>query len=129
MRLDVRNLAPTLRRSQRVKGKINYTVWSDVFLCPNCGAGMVFWDLAVDQKNGIISNDWHCPACGTLVAKSPQKASGALRAERAWETHFDRELKQTIRQARQCPVLVNYSVGKKRFEKTGCRRPNPHSKN
>ncbi len=101
----------------RVKGKINYTVWSDVFLCPNCGAEMVFWDLAVDQKNGIISNDWHCPACGTLVAKSPQKASGALRAERAWETHFDRELKQTVRQARQVPVLINYSVGKKRYEK------------
>jgi predicted RNA-binding Zn-ribbon protein involved in translation (DUF1610 family) len=100
-----------------VKGKINYTVWSDVFLCPNCGAEMVFWDLAVDQKNGIISNDWHCPACGTLVAKSPQKASGALRAERAWETHFDRELKQTVRQARQVPVLINYSVGKKRYEK------------
>ena len=101
----------------RVKGKINYTVWSDVFLCPNCGAEMVFWDLAVDQKKGSIADAWNCPACGTLVAKSPQKASGALRAERAWETHFDRELKQTVRQARQVPVLINYSVGKKRYEK------------
>jgi len=108
---------PNAADPNRIKGKINYTVWSDVFLCPNCGAEMVFWDLAVDQKNGIISNDWHCPACGTLVAKSPQKASGALRAERAWETHFDRELKQTVRQARQVPVLINYSVGKKRYEK------------
>lgn len=108
---------PNAADPNRIKGKINYTVWSDVFLCPNCGAEMVLWDLAVDQINGRISKDWNCPACGTLVAKSPRKASGALRAERAWETHFDRELKQTVHQAKQVPVLINYSVGKKRYEK------------
>ncbi len=108
---------PNAADPNRIKGKINYTVWSDVFLCPNCGAEMVFWDLAVDQKQGSISDAWNCPACGTLVAKSPRKASGALRAERARETHFDRELKQTVRQAKQVPVLINYSVGKKRYEK------------
>ena len=49
--------------------------------------------------------------------KARKKTAVHLRAERAWETHFDRELKQTIRQAKQVPVLINYSVGKKRFEK------------
>ena len=101
----------------RVKGKINYTVWSDVFVCPNCGQEMVFWDVAVDQKAGSIRDAWNCPGCGTLVGKSAKKDSGAVKAERAWETRFDRELKQTIRQAKQLPVLVNYSVGKKRFVK------------
>ena len=108
---------PNAADPNRIKGKINYTVWSDVFLCPNCGQEMVFWDLAVDQKKGSIADAWNCPACGTRVAKAPRKGSGALRAERAWETHFDRELKQTVRQAKQVPVLINYSVGKKRFEK------------
>ena len=108
---------PNAADPNRIKVKINYTVWSDVFLCPNCGAEMVFWDLAVDQKQGSIADAWNCPACGTLVAKAPKKASGALRADRARETRFDRELKQMVRQAKQVPVLINYSVGKKRYEK------------
>jgi len=101
----------------RVKGKINYTVWSDVFVCPNCGQEMIFWDVAVDKEDGSVREAWNCPACSSLLAKSPKKGSSALRVERAWETHFDRELKQTIRQAKQVPVLINYSVGKKRYEK------------
>ena len=108
---------PNCDDPNRVKGKINYTVWSDVFVCPNCGQEMVFWDVALDQEVGSIRDAWNCPGCGTLVAKSPRKSSGALKAERAWETRYDRELKQTIRQAKQVPVLINYTVGKKRFEK------------
>ncbi len=110
-------LHPNAADPNRIKGKINYTVWSDVFVCPNCGQEMVIWDLIRDKKKAIIPETWNCPACSTLVAKAPRKGSGALRAERAWETHFDRELKQTVRQAKQVPVLINYSVGKKRYEK------------
>ena len=98
-------------------GRINYTVWSDVFACPQCGAEMVFWDVAVDSANGAIRDNWNCPGCQALMAKAPRKDSGALRAERAFETRFDRELGETVRQAKQVPVLINYSVGKKRFEK------------
>ena len=108
---------PNYDDPNRVKGKINYTVWSDVFVCPNCGQEMIFWDIAVDQQDGKIQDSWNCPECGTLVAKSPKKGSGALKAERAWNTHYDRELKETIRQAKQVPVLINYSVGKKRWGK------------
>jgi hypothetical protein len=100
-----------------VRGVINYTVWSDVFICPTCGHEMVFWDVAVDHEKGEIRDAWNCTGCATLLAKSPRKDSGALKAERAWETRFDRELKQIIRLTRQVPVLINYSVGKRRFEK------------
>ncbi|HBG75209.1 MAG TPA: DNA methylase [Anaerolineae bacterium] len=101
----------------RKKGKINYTVWSDVYLCPNCGKEMVYWEIAVDHECGAMREEWSCPSCATLLAKNPRKDSGSLRVERVWETRFDRELKQTIRQAKQIPVLINYRVGKKRFEK------------
>ena len=37
--------------------------------------------------------------------------------ERAWTTHYDKALKESIRQAKQVPVLINYSIGKKRHEK------------
>ena len=108
---------PNAEAPNGIKGRINYIVWSDVFVCPQCSREMVFWDMAIDKEKGEIRDVWNCPGCAALLAKSPSKGSGALRAERAWETRFDRELKQTIRQARQVPVLINYSVGKKRFEK------------
>ena len=33
-------------------GKINYTVWSDVFICPDCSHEVVFWEAAVDKEAG-----------------------------------------------------------------------------
>jgi DNA modification methylase len=113
---------PNCDDPNRIKGRINYTVWSDMFVCSTCGQEMVFWDVAVDKEAGGIRDAWHCPGCAALLAKSPKKESGALRAERAWETRFDRELMQTISQAKQAPSMINYSVGKKHFEK----RPDKH---
>lgn len=108
---------PNCDDPNRVKGRINYIIWSEVFVCPTCGQEMVFWDLAVDQETGSVRGSWECPGCSTLLAKSPQKNTGVLKAERAWGTHYDRELKKTIRQVKHVPVLINYSIGKKRFEK------------
>ncbi|HPI26217.1 MAG TPA: DNA methyltransferase, partial [Candidatus Cloacimonadota bacterium] len=36
----------TLHTDGKTKGRINYTVWSDVFICPNCSQEVVFWDVA-----------------------------------------------------------------------------------
>jgi len=108
---------PNCDDPNRVKGWINYTVWSDVFRCPHCGKEMVFWDVAVDQQVGSIKANWDCPGCGSLLAKSPRKNSGALRVERVMDTLFDRAIGESIQQARQVPVLINYFVGKRRFEK------------
>lgn len=100
-----------------VKGRINYTVWSDVFRCPHCGKEMVFWDVAVDQDGKSIRDSWDCPGCSSTLAKSPKKDSGALRVERVMDTVFDRALGKTIQKARHRPVLINYSLGKNRHEK------------
>ncbi len=101
----------------RMKGRINYTVWSDVFVCPQCGEEMVFWDVAVDREAGQVRREWPCPGCGALLAKSPRKQSGALKVERAWKTIYDRALEQVVRRTKQVPVLINYNVGRKRHEK------------
>ncbi len=90
-------------------GRINYTVWSDVFVCPECSREVVFWEAAVDKKAGKVLNEFPCPHCGANLTKK--------RMERAWETRFDEAINQTVRQAKQAPVLINYSVGRKRFEK------------
>jgi DNA modification methylase len=92
-----------------IMGKINYTVWSDVFICPHCSAELVFWEVAVDKEEGKVRDDFPCPHCGADLTKRT--------LERAWEKVFDRDIGQTITRARQVPVLINYSVGNKRYEK------------
>jgi len=90
-------------------GKINYTVWSDVFLCPSCGNELVYWDMIFAGPGNPILKTTQCPSCSGEVS---------IRSlERIYETLFDTELEKTIRQAKQVPVLINYSFGKKRFEK------------
>jgi len=100
----------TTHTDSRTKGRINYTVWSDVFVCPECGREMVFWDVAVDKEAGKVRNAFSCPGCGAEQHKRT--------LDRAWETVYDRALGQTVRRAKQVPVLINYSVGKTRYEKT-----------
>lgn len=91
-------------------GRINYTVWSDVFTCPECAAEVVFWDAAVDQVGKQILDEFKCPHCTKLITKRS--------LDRAWTTVIDAAIKKSIRQAKQVPVLINYTVGKNRFEKT-----------
>ncbi len=101
----------------RVKARINYTVWSDVFLCPQCGNEMAFWDVAVDHLRSKVRDEWLCIRCAALLSKTSRKESGAQKVERATETLFDHALMKPVRQAKQIPVLINYSLGKNRFEK------------
>jgi len=109
---------PHCNHPQQVKGRINYTIWSDVFVCPQCGEEMVLWHMVVDREARKAHATWKCSNCRMLLAKSPRKGSDAQRVERAWETIYDRTLGQVVRRAKQTPVLVNYSVGRKRHEKT-----------
>ncbi len=90
-------------------GKINYTVWSDVFVCPECTGEVVFWEAAVDKEAGKVNDEFPCPHCSAKLTKRNM--------DRAWVTKYDSAIKETIRQAKQVPVLINYSVGGKRHEK------------
>lgn len=92
-----------------VKGKINYTVWSDVLICPNCGVELVFWDVAVDEENKKVKKVFQCNNCGVELKKTD--------CEKAIELIYDDGLGETISMTKQVPVLISYIVGKKRFEK------------
>ena len=91
-------------------GKINYTVWSDVFICPDCTQEVIFWDAAVDKETSKVHEEFPCPYCGASLSKRTM--------DRAWVTKYDTALGQMIRQAKQVPVLINYTLGRKRYEKT-----------
>jgi len=94
------------------KGKINYTVWSDVFTCPECAGEVVFWEAAVDKQAGKVQDEFPCPHCKAALTKR--------KMDRAWTTKYDSALNESVRQAKQVPVLINYTVDgtKRRFEKT-----------
>ncbi|BAY20685.1 DNA methylase N-4/N-6 domain protein [Calothrix sp. NIES-2100] len=90
-------------------GRINYTVWSDVFTCPECAGEVVFWKAAIDKVAGKVLDDFSCPHCNTLLTKR--------NIERAWTTRFDTAINETIKQSKQVPVFINYSFNKKSFDK------------
>jgi predicted RNA-binding Zn-ribbon protein involved in translation (DUF1610 family) len=109
---------PHCDHPQKVKGMINFTVWSDVFTCPQCGNEMAFWEVCVDLSKKFLRDSWSCPGCGSLLSKTFIKELGALKVERAVELQFDPAIQKTVNRAKQIPVIINYSVGNKRFEKT-----------
>ncbi|NSW92059.1 MAG: DNA methylase [Firmicutes bacterium] len=90
-------------------GRINYTVWSDAFICPSCSSELVFWHVAVDNEKGKVKEEFQCDKCGVSLKKKD--------LERATERIYDSALKETIEMAKQVPVLINYTVGKQRYEK------------
>lgn len=102
----------TLHTDGKTKGKINYTVWSDVFVCPECAGEVVFWDAAVDRAAGKVNDSFLCPHCQSELSKR--------NVERAWTTSFDSALNDSVRSVKQVPVLINYVVegNRGRFEKT-----------
>jgi DNA modification methylase/rubredoxin len=92
-----------------IKGRINYTVWSDVFVCPECANEVVFWEAAVEKEAGKVKDDFHCPHCHASLTKRSM--------DRAWTTRYDDAIKETVKQSKQVPVLINYSVDKERHQK------------
>lgn len=89
-------------------GKINYVIWSDEFVCPECLGNIVFWDMTQGEDSSEDST-LSCKHCGSPLTKR--------KMEHAWVNKYDNAIKQTVKQAKQEPVLINYSVGGKRFEK------------
>lgn len=92
------------------KGRINYAVWSDIFTCQECAGEIVFWNEAVNKDAGLVRDEFPCPHCSAGLTKRGM--------EHAWVTKYDSATKQTIRQAKQVPVLINYTYGKHRYEKS-----------
>lgn len=120
----------TLHSDGKSKGKVNFVIWSDVFVCPECSNEVVFWDAAVDENIGAVQDDFCCPNCRTMLSKEPanQKKEAtkpisdrrpvASKVERAWVSVFDNVTGQTKRLAKQTPVLINYTYLGKRHQKS-----------
>lgn len=90
-------------------GRINYTVWSDVFVCPHCGEEIVYWDAAVDSESRKVADEFNCPKCGMVLKKRD--------CDNAMQTYYDDALQTTVTVSKQVPVLINYFYAGKRYDK------------
>ena len=79
---------------------VNYTVFSDVFICPHCGQEIVFWDCAVDKESGSVKTKFPCSHCGAELAKKD--------CERAIASHYDTAVNEIVSTTKQVPVLIAY---------------------
>ena len=99
----------TLHTDGKTKGRINYTVWSEVFTCPECAAEIVFTDVALDQKTRRIRDQFPCPACDALLTKR--------RLNRLYVSEYDSAIKRTVEATKRVPVLINYTANGAKYEK------------
>jgi 16S rRNA G966 N2-methylase RsmD len=99
--------------SSVVKGFIDNTIWSDVFLCESCQSDIIYWDAVVDLETKTLdSKEIICSNCSHVNNRKAIK--------RKFESVYDKKLNEVIKVACSVPVLIEYSVGKKRFK----RKPN-----
>lgn len=99
----------TVDTHRKTTGVINFVVWSDVFVCPSCSQEFVFWHTAVDVDNGKVYKQFHCPHCNAELSKRD--------CSHATESFFDEAINDVVVQSKQVPVMINYSIGKTRYEK------------
>ena len=96
------------------KGFINYTVWSEVFSCPDCGGEVVFLEEALDLRTEKVRGQFPCPHCAVELTKDSM--------QRRFETLIDPATNATRQRVRFIPVIINYSLGGKNYDK----KPDEH---
>jgi len=99
----------TFHKDGKTKGRILYTVWSDVLVCPYCKNEYVLWEAAVNIEKNEFLEKYPCPHCKATI--------NADNSERLKTDYFDSVLNKTVTQAKSVPVLIKYKIGTKSFEK------------
>ncbi|MCM8626698.1 MAG: DNA methyltransferase [Defluviicoccus sp.] len=99
----------TLHSDGKTKGRINYTVWSEVFTCPECAGEVNFVAEALDEETKRVHDKFPCPHCTAELTKD--------NLQRDFETLIDPATRQPWKRVRFRPAMINYRVGKTDYEK------------
>lgn len=101
---------PSFLTEKEAYGRINYVVWSDVFVCPHCGEELVFYNVAYDESAGKVKDTFICTKCSARLKKQD--------CERAQEISISDIDGSIVSKAKQSPVLINYIYCGKKHTKT-----------
>ena len=99
----------TTHTNGKTRGRINYTVWSEVFSCPECTGEVNFIEEALDTETSKTRNVFPCPHCQAELNKD--------RLERVFETLVDPVTKKPWKRITLRAVRINYNVGSKTYDK------------
>jgi len=99
----------TLHTDGKTKGRMNFTVWSDVFACSECGKDIVFVTEALDEESGSTRDTFPCPHCGVESSKAS--------LELLYESSFDKAVGTTVSLPKRIPVLIHYTAKGAKYEK------------
>lgn len=99
----------TTHSDGKTKGKIEFTVWSEVFTCPECAGEVNFLDEALDDDSKKVKDVFPCPHCGAELTKK--------RLEKLFVSVVDQVLGRTIQQAKRTQSLICYTSNGKKYEK------------
>jgi DNA modification methylase len=99
----------TLHSDGKTKGTINFTVWSEVFGCSECGKEVVFFEEAMDEDTKAVSEVIRCPHCAVELRKEQMDLQ--------FESFQDPGSGEVERRPKRRVVLINYDVGKSTYEK------------
>lgn len=100
---------PNYDAPNKVKAKINYTIWSEVLSCPECAESLVYYDVFFDEKDNTMREEISCPNCTTMLS--------AGNAELVYENIFDKHANEIIEYPKRVPVKINYKIEKKAYNK------------
>ncbi len=90
--------------------QINYTVWSDIYICKNCSSEFVYWDVVIDPETSKTKSNPVCPHCGAKIVMKD--------IEKAFVDEYDvysGEVKKTVKQKQ---IMIKCQVGKTQYKKT-----------
>jgi hypothetical protein len=94
--------------------RIDYMVWIEQFVCPNCQRPLVS-KLVGDATDDIgTASTFPCPHCSALVSKAPKKDGGSLRLVRQLELVQDPALGGPARRMKRVPLFVEVRAGRER---------------
>lgn len=97
-------------------GTINYVVWSDILLCPNCSKEINFYNVGIDKETGLkkTSKKIVCDAC--------RYEDNSTKFPKCKTLEYDEILGESIEVVKQEPVLINYTFNGKKYDK----KPDEH---
>ena len=99
----------TLHTDGKTRGRIDYTVWSEVFSCPECANEVVFLEEALDRVSGRVRDGFSCPNCDASLDKA--------KLERMFQSDMDTSTGQVWKHVTFRPVLIQYKVNGRTFTK------------
>lgn len=99
----------TLHSDGKTKGRIEYTVWSEIFTCPECAGEVNFLEEAL-AKDSSVKDSFPCPHCGATLNKD--------NLERVIESRIDPATKKPWERVKFKPAFIAYAIGKTKYKKS-----------